>query len=174
MGSPVKLRALGQHNLIPSAVFRELSAGSRREMRLERRERGEEHPASGGGCPWSVWRGCPVPPGWGEMPTIVSGLHDPAWSVQRGGSAEGAPLTKPEGFIFESVREGQETLRDFSFSVNMRYYFCSPLIYHSLLPQKSCRLYRVPSSAPVSSSAALSRASCCRPAAAPRRGQALS
>lgn len=39
-------------------------------------------------------------------------------------------LTKPVGFIFESVRGGQEMLRDFSFSVNVHYYFCSPLTYH--------------------------------------------
>lgn len=37
-------------------------------------------------------------------------------------------------------------LRDFSFSVNMRCCFCSPLTYHSPLSHECCPLYLEPSS----------------------------
>lgn len=82
------------------------------------------------------------------MSTPFSAVHFPDWSVQREGRAEVAQLTNPVGFIFKSLRGGQEMLRDFSFSVNMHYDFCCPLTYRQLLPQKCYRSYWAASSLP--------------------------
>lgn len=148
MGSPVKLRALRQHHLIPSVILRGWH-GKPPGMGLGRRERGEEaSPQQRRLLGWPGGSGARSPGGEGpgEMPTASPALRPPARSVQRGGRAEVAQLTKTSGFYFrERERRAGNAATSLFQSIRI-ITFALPLTYHQLLPQKCCRLYQAASS----------------------------